>query len=144
MRTKVLIDTNVMIKAALSLAENVSSPESKIVTLSLEGKIRPVITLPFLEEYCRVAKYIINKDFSGWLRKLIIAELKPVFIQEEVCNELRSEFEGRVPKEDMIHFLACIAGGVSYLISNNREFLRRARNPGFKCVTPQEFLKEMK
>ena len=38
-------------------------------------------------------------------------------------------------------FLTALCGNADYLVSNNREFIRKAVNKGeFKCLTPEEFI----
>lgn len=143
-RSRVLVDTNVLVKGALDLYNNKSTTDREIVDLMTEKKVELILTVTLLEEYCKVAKLIMSKDFSGWLRNLIISELDSFFVSEEAVNELREYFSDKIPKEDLVHFISCIIGKADYLISRNREFLRKAANRGFKCVMPEEFLREYK
>ncbi|MDI6639410.1 MAG: PIN domain-containing protein [Methanocellales archaeon] len=141
-KVRALIDTNVVVKAAIDISKGSMSPERKVMESVIKNEIKPVITITLLEEYCRIAKELVDKDFAGWLRNLIVTGMKPVFISDEICEELKPKFEGKLPKEDLIHFLTCIAANANYLITNNREFLMKAKNPIFKCLTPREFLDE--
>ena len=141
---KCLIDTNVFLVGASDLAEDKSSDEAKIIKLVVEGRIRPIITLQLLNEYHEAAKRLIDKDFASWLRYLIVDVSKPIFVSDEVCKELESKFAGIIPKEDLRHFVSCIVAEGDYLISNNREFLKKSKNSYFGCLTPKEFLHKTK
>ena len=103
-----------------------------------------IYTINLLEEYCRVARRIEGKEFSSWLRYIIISGMKNSFVSLDGSEELFLKFKDKIPKEDLIHFLACIIGRVEYLISKNREFIKKAENKSFKCVTPEEFIKSIK
>lgn len=138
---KCLIDTNIILVGALGLAEGISSSEAEVIQLMIHGNIRPIITLQLLNEYHEAAKRLIDKDFAGWLRYLIVDVSKPVFISDEVCKELEPKFSSILPKEDLRHFVSCILAEADYLISNNREFLKMSKNNYFECLTPNEFLK---
>lgn len=138
---RVLVDTNVFVKGALDSEEERDSPERKIIELLLEGQVTIICTSQLLEEYCRVARRIVHKDFSSWLRHLILTAIKVIFITDSECGVLRDKFRKTVPEEDLDHFVACVVGRADYLISKNREFLKQAKNNSFKCVTPEEFLK---
>lgn len=141
---KCLIDTNILLIGALDLAEDKSSDEAKIIKLTIDGKIRPIITLQLLNEYHEAAKRLMDKDFAGWLRYLIVDVSKPTFVPDDVCKELEPKFAGLIPKEDLRHFVSCVIAEADYLISNNREFLKKSKNNYFECVTPKEFLKKVK
>ncbi len=139
-----LIDTNVFLLGALDLRDDKSSDEAEIVILLIERKIRPVLSLRLLSEYHEAAKRVVGKDFAGWLRHLILDISKPVFVSDELCTEMESKFSGLIPKEDLRHFVSCIIADADYLISNNREFLKKSKNNYFECLTPKEFLRKMK
>ena len=139
-----LIDTNVFLVGALDLRGDKSSEEAKIVSLAIERKIIPVLSLRLLSEYHESAKRVVGKDFAGWLRHLILDVSKPVFGSDELCKEIEPKFSGLIPKEDLRHFVSCIVAEADYLISNNREFLKKAKNSYFECLTPKEFLNKAK
>lgn len=141
---KCLIDTNILLIGALDLAEDKSSDEAKIIKLTIDGKIRPIITLQLLNEYHEAAKRLMDKDFAGWLRYLIVDVSKPTFVPDDVCKELETKFDGLIPKEDLRHFVSCVIAEADYLISNNRDFLKSSKNNYFECLTPKEFLKKVR
>lgn len=139
---RVLVDTNVFVKAAIDFAQEKHSDERTIIELLVEKKLEIIYTVPLLEEYSRVAKKLENKEFSSWLRYLLLSTMNPYFVDLYECQELIKRFEAKVPKEDLLHFVACVVGNADFLISMNREFLKKAENKGFSCLTPQEFLKK--
>jgi len=143
-KLRVLVDTNVLIKGMLDIHKQNESEEKEIINLLLTNKITPLVTATLLEEYMEVAKRMINKDFASKIRYLIVDVFKTAFISEEACEIFEPQFKGKIPDEDLLHFLTCIVGGADYLVSENREFLAMAENKGFKCVTPNKFLKEIK
>ena len=140
---RVLVDTNVLIIGALDLAINKDSPEKKILELLVERKLKLVYSSKLLEEYCRIALKLKDKQFSSWIRYLIIT-LDSNFVSDNEIEQIKDNFKDKLPKEDLVHFLACVLGGVDYLISNNREFLKKAQNNSFSCMLPSQFLEELK
>ena len=141
---KCLIDTNIFLLGALDLRDDKSSEEAEIVSLVIEHKIRSILSLRLLNEYHEAAKRLMGKDFAGWLRHLILDVSKPVFVSDELCKEIEPKFSGLIPKEDLRHFVSCIIAEADYLVSNNREFLKKSKNDYFECLTPKEFLRKVK
>lgn len=141
---KCFVDTNIILIGALDLSENKISDEASIIDLVIEGKIKPIVTIQLLNEYHEAAKRLMDKDFAGWLRYLIVDVSKPIFIPDDLCKELEPKFAGLIPEEDLRHFVCCVVAEADYLISHNREFLKKSKNSSFKCVTPKEFLAKTK
>ena len=141
---KCLIDTNILLTGALDLALDTASDEAHVIKLLIDGKIRPIITIHLLNEYHEVAKRLMDKDFASWLRYLIVDVSKPIFISDDICKELEPKFNGIIPKEDLRHFVSCVIAEADYLVSNNREFLKKSKNNYFECLTPKEFLRKVK
>jgi len=141
---KCLIDTNILLIGALDLSKKINSYEAKIMNLVIDGKIRPLITLQLLNEYHIAAKRFMDKDFASWIRYLIIDVSKPIYVPDDICEELELNFKGLIPKEDLRHFVSCVIAEADYLISNNKEFLKKSKNNNFECVTPKEFLMKTK
>lgn len=141
---KCLIDTNILLAGALDLSESINSDEAKIIQLLVNGKIRPIITMQLLNEYHEAAKRLMDKDFASWLRYLILEVSKPIFVPDDLCKELEPKFSGLIPKEDLRHFVSCVVAEADYLVSNNREFLKKSENSYFECLTPKEFLRKVK
>ena len=137
---KCFVDTNIILIGALDLSENKISDEARIINLVIEGKIRLIVTIQVLNEYHEAAKRLMDKDFAGWLRYLIVDVSKPIFVPDDLCRELEPKFASLIPQEDLRHFVCCVVAEADYLISNNREFLKKSKNNYFKCVTPKEFL----
>ena len=141
---KCLVDTNIFLVGALDLTQNKDSAESKIIQLLVDGKIRPIMTIQLLNEYHEAAKRLMDKDFASWLRYLVLDVSKPIFVSDEICKELEPKFSGLIPAEDLRHFISCVVAEADFLISNNREFLKKSKNNYFKCLTPEEFLSKTK
>ena len=141
---KCLVDTNVLLIGALDLTEDRDSDESRVIQLLVDGKIRPIMTIQLLNEYHEAAKRLMDKDFASWLRYLILDVSKPIFISDDVCKELEPKFSGLIPKEDLRYFVSCVVAEADFLISNNREFLKKSKNSYFKCLTPKEFMINIK
>ena len=141
---KCLIDTNVLLIGVLDLTEGRNSDESRVIQLLVDCKIRPIMTIQLLNEYHEAAKRLMDKDFASWLRYLILDVSKPIFISDDICKELEPKFSGLIPKEDLRHFVSCVVAEADFLISNNREFLKKSKNNYFKCLTPKEFLSKTK
>ena len=141
---KCLIDTNIILTGALDLALDTASDEAQVIKLLIDGKIRPIITMQLLNEYHEAAKRLMDKDFASWLRYLIMDVSKPIFISDDICKELEPKFNGIIPKEDLRHFVSCVIAEADYLVSNNREFLKKSKNNYFECLTPKEFLRKVK
>lgn len=139
---KCLIDTNIILIGALDLADENISDEAKIIKLMVDSKIRPIMTLQLLNEYHEAAKRFMDKDFAGWIRYLIVDVSKPIFVPDDICKEIEPKFINLIPKEDLRHFVSCVIAEADYLISNNRDFLKKAKNNYFKCLTPKEFLRK--
>ena len=128
---KCLIDTNILLTGALDLALDTASDEAQIIKMLIDGKIRPIITLQLLNEYHEAAKRLMDKDFASWLRYLIVDVSKPIFVSDDICKELEPKFNGLIPKEDLRHFVSCVIAEADYLVSNNREFLKKSKNNYF-------------
>ncbi len=141
---RVLVDTNVFVIAAIDFATEQHSDEKVIIEHLLDRKMEIIYTVPMLEEYSRVAKRLEDKEFGSWLRYLVISAMESYFVNVDECQEIAKRFEGKIPREDLLHFVACVVGNADYLVSMNREFLKKAENKGFQCVTPKEFLKRTK
>ena len=141
---KCLVDTNIFLVGALDLTQNKDSAESKIIQLLVDGKIRPIMTIQLLNEYHEAAKRLMDKDFASWLRYLVLDVSKPIFVSDEICKELEPKFSGLIPAEDLRYFISCVVAEADFLISNNREFLKKSKNNYFKCLTPEEFLSKTK
>ncbi len=92
-----------------------------------------------MDEYYRVAADIVDKDFAGWFRNVIMIGLSTSYVSEAEIRGFIKEFEGEIPSEDLPHFASCLLADADYLISENREFLKEAEGYGFECVSPEEF-----
>jgi len=132
----VLIDTNVVIEGAINLASNVDSPEARIWSAFLQGRLKAAFSDVLLFEVVAVARRLMGKDFASKLRSQIISKAE-VISKGELASHISQLSE--VPKEDIAHAALATAAKAKYIISHNREFLR-SLNGKFRCVTPKSFV----
>lgn len=136
----VLIDTNVIVGGAIDLVNTVDSPEARIWSAFLGGRLKAAFSEVLLSEAITVSRRLMGKDFSSKLRSQILARIELVPRAELV--PYISRFSRTVPREDLVHAALAAATGVEHVISNNRKFLRSLRGEfKFKCVTPKSFVK---
>ena len=135
-----LIDTNVIIEGAISLANNVDSSESRIWSAFLQGRLKAAFSDVLLLEVVAVARRLIGKDFASKLRSQILAKSK-VITKEELVPYILQFSE--VPKEDIMHAALAVSVKAKYIISNNREFLCSLKGE-FRCVTPKSFVETVR
>lgn len=140
---RVLVDTNVMIVGAKDYADDKGTPESEILKMVMGDELEIVLNPILLEEYHRVARDIVDKDFAGWFRNVVMKDFSITYVDETKIRGLTQEFRGEIPSEDLPHFGSCLLTDTDFLISENREFLKRSEGHGFKCVTPEKFLEEL-
>ena len=133
----VLIDTNVIVEGAINLASSVDSPETRVWSAFVEGKLKAAFSDVLLSEVIAVARRLSGKDFASKLRSQILdkAEIVPKWRLAPYISRL----SGEVPKEDIVHAALATAVRATYVISNNREFLRSLKGE-FECVTPKSFV----
>jgi len=144
-KIRALIDTNILLIGSVDLEKSVDSPEAMAIKKLLTKEIKMVTSLKQLEEIHVVARRVLGKSFAGWLRYLLLTELKPIIIREEAYSPVEAQFRGKIPEEDSTHFAVAVAGKAHFLVSENREFLKKASKcRTVKCVSAQEFLKELK
>lgn len=136
-----LIDTNVIIEGAIHLKNAVESPEAKVWSAFLEGKLKMALSRTLLYEVTRVAKRLAGKDFASKLRSQILDRAS--IVQDVEFREQALQLRGQVPDEDLMHAALAIATKVRYVISNNREFLRSLRGE-FECLTPKSFVQAVR
>ena len=76
---------------------------------------------------------------------LIWSEIKPIFIPQTYYRPLMRIYEDKIPRKDLAIFTAALVANVDYLISENREFLKKSGEVQdvFKCLTPKEFIDEI-
>ncbi len=136
----VLIDTNVIVEGAINLISNIDSPEARIWSAFLEGRLKVAFSDVLLFEVLAVARRLMGKDFASKLRSQILGKVE-VLSKVELSPYI-SQFSGKVPKEDIVHAALATAVNAKYIISNNREFLRSLRGM-FRCATPKSFVESV-
>ena len=133
----IFIDTNVIIEGAINLANNVDSPEARIWSAFLQGRLKAAFSDVLLFEVVAVARWLRGKDFASKLRSQIIG--KAEVISKEKLVPYISRESREIPKEDSLHVALAVAVDAKYIISNNREFLRSLKGK-FRCMTPKSFM----
>ena len=130
----------------MDLARNVESAEVKIIKATTDQKFRVIITKELQEQIIRVAKRVGNKDWASRLIALIWTEIRPIFIPQTYYKDLMKIYRDKIPRKDLAIFIAALAGNVNYLVSENKNFIKEASKAQnlFKCLTPEEFVKELK
>lgn len=133
----VLIDTNVIIEGAIHLQKEVDSPEAKVWSAFLGGRLKMTLSEMLLLEVTAVARRLVSKDFASKLRSQVLSRTD--VIPNAKLEAHISRFRRVVPDEDVVHAALASASKVQYVISNNREFLRSLRGE-FRCLTPKSFV----
>jgi len=133
----VLIDTNVIIEGAINLANNVDSPEARIWSAFLDGRLKATFSDVLLFEVVAVARRLRGKNLASKLRSQILGKAE-VISKGELIPYI-SQLSREIPKEDLLHAALATVVGAKYVVSNNREFLRSLKSK-FKCVTPKSFV----
>lgn len=141
-KPRTLIDTNVIIIGAKDLAEEKETPQSKIIKQAINEEIIIVMNTVLLKEYHKIATELEGKDFAGWFRNVIMKDLEVTYANESPMKNLIKEYNDQIPKEDLPHFTTSLLKNADYLISENREFLKRSKGYDFECITPQQYLEK--
>ncbi len=135
----VLADTNVIIAGIIAMASDLDTPEARIWSAYLQGKLKLVFSEALLLEVVAVSRRLVNKDFASKLRFQVLKRSR-VTPNSKLAPYV-TRFMKKVPVEDVVHAALASATGASYVISNNRKFLRSLGvESGFKCVTPKFFV----
>lgn len=141
---RAFIDTNVLLIGAVNLALEEETAEVQVVDKLLKGEVKLVTSLKQLEGLTVASRRVLGRDFSGWVRYLILAQINPLIVREREYSETERKYVNRIPDEDLTHFAAAVAGKAQYLVSENHEFLRKAAECEIiKCVTSAEFITEI-
>jgi predicted nucleic acid-binding protein len=138
---KVVIDTNIFIVGFLDFVGGKKSADADIIRAMLKRDFILVLSKELEEQIVRVGKRVKDKDWAGYIRSAVwsSANISYVMIPED---EVLIERYKEVPRKDLLIFLTALFGNADYLISANREFIRKAVNAGdFKCLNPDEFVK---
>ena len=136
----VLIDTNVIVKGAIDFTNNIEGPEAKMWFAFLQGGLKAAFSDRLLSEVVTVARRLMGKDFASKLRSQILQ--KSEIVPNAKLLPHVSQFVKEVPTEDIVHAALASVTGAKYVVSNNRKFLCSLETKsGFKCMTPESFVK---
>lgn len=127
---KVVLDTNVIISAAISL----TGPPAKILQLLYEKKLQLIIDIKIFTEYQRVLKYPkFNFSESKINKFLDFFYFHSTLVQSSSLN-LPHKFPD---PDDKIFYEAFVNGQADYLITGN---LKHFPKNNSKIVSPKDFL----
>jgi predicted nucleic acid-binding protein len=141
---KVVIDTNIFIIGFLDFVSGDKSVDADMIRAMLRREFILILSKELEEQIARVGKRVKGKDWAGYIRNAIWSSARISFVMIPEDAELMERYK-EVPRKDLLIFLTALRGKVDYLVSNNREFIRKAANTGnFKCLTPDEFVKTMR
>lgn len=140
---KVVVDTNIFIIGFLDFVSGKESVDADIIRAMLKREFILVLSKELEEQIARVGKRVKDKDWAGYIRSAIWSSAKISFVMIPEDAGLMERYK-EVPRKDLLIFLTALFGNADYLVSNNREFIRKAVNTGgFQCLTPDEFVKMM-
>lgn len=139
---RLVLDTNIFIIGFIELSAGKETPETRILK-DLLYKEKTLLLSPELEEQIlRVILRIKNKDFAGLIRHMLWSDYKiePVNIKGK---EYPRKFKEFIPRKDLDIFLTAYIGDANALVTNDIEFLKKAKEcfPKFHCFTAEEFVK---
>jgi predicted nucleic acid-binding protein len=141
--SRIFLDTNVYIIGS----SEPESPEKKILDwLGFSGRpvtsTEVILSDELVEQICRVAKRLRNKDWSGELLNRIWRNLRIVYVQIDEIDIANNSFLKQIPREDIGVYLTAIAGQAEYFISANYELIRALANKtgDFTCFTAEQFI----
>ena len=122
------------------IRKDIDSVEGIILKYLMKKEIVLVFSDKLEEQILMVAKRLVNKDYAGSLRYFILISFNIDYVWVPKQREVIKKYED-IPRKDLLIFLTALCGNADYLVSNNREFIRKAVNKGeFKCLTPEEFI----
>ena len=138
-RTRVVLDTNVLVR---NLKSRSSTSSSRIVVaMWLRTNRLPLIVSPeLIEEYPEAFERVVG------LSPPRLASWRQRFEQDSRCTrvELGRRFTGSRDADDNVFLSAAYAGRAEYLITHDRDLLELSesfrRTLPFEILTPAEFL----
>lgn len=141
----IFLDTNVYLIGATEP----KSPEGIILRwLGWESRnsnsVTVVISEELIEQISRVAKRLINKDWSGEIIGRIWQNLKVCYVQINDTEYAEIEAVGTIPREDIGVYLTAKSGQSQCFISANHKLIKvLAKETGeFECFIPSEFVNQ--
>lgn len=136
---RAVFDTNVFVSALF----NPKRPPAQLLELSLQGKIRLIISPHIISElermltYPKVMKLLKKRQTTpGEVAKAIAKALKVTILMP---GDLIVETVADDPADDMV--LACaVEGNVDFIVSGDHHLLDLKNYQGIKIVNPARFL----
>ena len=127
--TRVVIDTNLIIAGRW----NPQSASGRIIDLCLEQKLLPVFSDKTRQENMRILDKV--RPDAGYLQKVKVFFSKSEYVMPSQRVDICSD------KSDNLYFEAALAGGASYIISNDKHLLEHDGYMGVRVMRPADFLK---
>ena len=144
MAKRAVLDTNIAIDGFADLRKGINSAEAGVLKYLMREETVLVFSDVLEEQILEVAKRIVDKDYAGLLRYFIWESFNIDYISVPEHREVIEKYED-IPRKDLPIFLTALCGNADYLVSNNREFIRKAVNKGeFECLTPEEFTSQQR
>ena len=143
MPIRVLVDTNVFITGFLGLSQQKENVESQVLRLLADQqRFTLLFSGELIDQIRRVARRVGGKDWAGLLLSFIWQTFSLDMVSVPELIETFERYKGKIPREDILIFVAATLGQADCLISRNHEFIRRAmaEQDTFECLTPVEFL----
>lgn len=132
-KTKVLLDTNILISAL-----GWKSKPREIFLQCIAGELKLIISAEQMDELRRVMDYP-KFNFNEEQKESFISILLEVAEMVEITGKIKVIKDD--PDDDIIVETA-IVGGVDYIISGDPHLLNLKEFAGMKIVTAKEFLQE--
>lgn len=133
---RVILDTNVFVSGVFW-----KGTPAKILEAWIDGQFQIVVSMPILEEYSRVLKDLGRKTPEVDVDRILAliglhAEMvKPVRFARPVCRD----------RDDDKFLEAAIGGGVSYVVSGDKDLLdTNGKIESCSVMKPSEFWAQLK
>ncbi|MEK6921090.1 MAG: hypothetical protein AABX82_04355 [Nanoarchaeota archaeon] len=138
---KIVLDTNVFIVGFLSLATGEDCAESRILKELLEKDKTLILSSELEEQIFRVILRVKDKDFAGLVRHILWSDYYIEFV-EISGKKFPVQWKEIIPRKDLSIFLTAHFGNADFLVTNDIDFLQKAKKckPAFLCLRPQEFV----
>lgn len=138
---RLVLDTNIFIVGFIELGAEKETPETEILRDLLYKEKTLLLSTEIEEQILRIILRIKNKDFAGLIRHMLWSDYKIEYVNIS-GKDYPKNFKELIPRKDLDIFLAAYFGNADAFITNDKEFLKRAKEcaPDFQCVNAEEFV----
>lgn len=136
---RVILDTNIYITGYLFPG----SDEYRVLEVIRRRRDIVVFSHEIEDQIRRVGRRVQGKDYAGLILNTVWRDFVVDYVAlPDLPFVVAERLAPGIPKEDVLVFLAAVAGQAACLVSNNREFLRgsEAAQRAFRSLTPAQFL----